>query len=61
MREESTTVDRALGRAGDFDLRDDGSWIGLFERPEGLRVSDSHGQSFALDRVLRFPILRGRL
>jgi hypothetical protein len=58
MLEEATTVERTLGKARDFDLREDGSWIGVFERPDGLHIADSHGRSFPLGRAVRFPIVR---
>ena len=58
MLEDATTVDRSLGSARDFDVREDDSWVGLFERSDGLYVADSHGHSFPLGQRVRYPILR---
>jgi hypothetical protein len=58
MVEEVTEVDRQLGRARDFDVRPDGSWVGVFERPDGLHLVDSSGGETRLAQQLRFPLAR---
>lgn len=58
MLESVTSVAKVLGSAQDIDLRPDGSWIGLFRRPDGLHVSDSNGRSFTVHQPVSAPILR---
>lgn len=58
MLERVTSVAKSLGSAQDFDLRPDGSWIGLFQWPDGLHVADSSGRSFPVHQPVRYPILR---
>jgi hypothetical protein len=59
MIETSTSVDRSLGIAVDFDVGVNGDWVGLFRRGGGsLHVESSVGSSFSVPITPRFPCIR---
>jgi len=58
MVEGTTTVDASLGTGRDFDVRPDGSWVGVFERGDGLHVAHTHGPGFRVSQALRYPMVR---
>jgi len=58
MDEHVVSVERGLGLAVDFDVLRDGTWVGLFQRPEGIFVVSSQGTEFAVRTSVSFPIVR---
>lgn len=58
MIEEITEVDRSLGVARDFDVLCDGSWVGVFQREDGVYIAHSDGREFRLKQSVRYPVVR---
>jgi hypothetical protein len=58
MEQVLTSTDPSLGKARDFDVRADGTWVGVFDRPDGMHVVHSNGPSFPLKGVYRIPVIR---
>ena len=58
MDEQVVSVERDLGTAIDFDVLRDGSWVGLFQRPNGIFVVSSEGTEFPIGATVSFPLVR---
>jgi len=58
MDERIVSVERELGAAMDFDVLRDGTWVGLFQRPNGIFVVSSQGSEFAVGASVSFPLVR---
>jgi hypothetical protein len=58
MQEDFVSTDRALGIALDFDVLQDGTWVGIFQRSHGLFVASSDGSNFCVGEALPSPRVR---
>jgi hypothetical protein len=58
MDERVVSVEQDFGTALDFDVLGDGTWVGLFQRSEGIFVLSSQGTEFAVRASVSFPIVR---
>jgi hypothetical protein len=58
MHQDVTELDLSLGKALDFDVGRDGSWVGIFQRGERLCVQLGDEREFFASSHLRYPRAR---